>query len=99
VVESHGRYAGRNVRYVRVFDPVRAAELAVAVQRFSDLDSYPSLVLWSGHVERDGLVAITRTPGPALGSPTRSLADRAGHADDERLVFHGRDAVAPGAPS
>jgi hypothetical protein len=96
VVESHGRYAGRNVLYVRIFDPARAAELAVIVERFSDLDSYPSLVLWSGHVERDGQVAISCTPGPSLGSPTRSLADRATHADDERFVFHGRDAAAPG---
>jgi hypothetical protein len=99
VVESHGRYAGRNVLYVRVFDPARAAEIAVTVQRFSDLDSYPSLVLWSGHVERDGMVAITRATAPEIETPTRSPADRSTHADDERFVFHGRDSVAPGVTS
>jgi hypothetical protein len=97
VVESRGRYAGRPVTFIRVFDPVRAAERAVIVQRYRDLDAQPSLVLWSGHVERDGVVALTRrSPGPDLRTPTRSHADRAAHADDARFIFHGRDSVVPG---
>ena len=97
VVESHGRYSGRKVLLVRVFDPARTAACAVVVQRFRDLDEYPSLVLWSGHVERDGIVAITRHASiTATAKSARVPADRAGHADDERFVFHGRDAAAPG---
>ena len=100
VVESRGRYAGRPVTFIRVFDPVRAAEREVIVQRFRDLDTQPSLVLWSGHVERDGLVALSRrSPGPDLRTPTRSRADRTAHADDERFVFQRRDAVASGVTS
>ena len=100
VVESRGRYSGRKVLFVRVFDPGRAAECAVVVQRFSDLDEYPSLVLWSGHVEGDGIVAITRSVGAtATGAPTRVHADRTVHADDERFVFNGRDAATPGVTS
>jgi hypothetical protein len=97
VVESRGRYSGRTVLFVRVFDPVRAAERAVTVQRFRDLDPHPSLVLWSGHVERDGMVAVTRrAPAPEIETPTRVHADRAAHADDARFVFHGQDSAVPG---
>lgn len=97
VVESRGRYSGRKVLLVRVFDPARAAQSAVVVRRYGDLDPFPSLVLWSGHVERDGIVAITRhAPTTATRTSARVPADRATHADDERFVFHGRDAVVPG---
>ena len=100
VVESRGRYSGRKVLLVRVFDPARAAACAVVVRRFGDLDEYPSLVLWSGHVERDGIVAITRrAPVAAAGTSARVPADRAAHPDDERFVFHGRAAAAPGVVS
>lgn len=100
VVESRGRYSGRKVLFIRVFDPARAAACAVVVQRFSDLNPYPSLVLWSGHVERDGTVAITRSAVAAeTGTPTRAHADRTAHPDDERFVFQGRDALAPGVTS
>jgi hypothetical protein len=100
VVESRGRYSGRKVLFVRVFDPARAAACAVVVQRFGDLDEYPSLVLWSGHVERDGIVAITRNAAAIdTGAPTRVHADRTAHADDERFVFNGREAAAQGVTS
>jgi hypothetical protein len=100
VVESRGRYSGRTVRYVRIFDPTRAAEAAVVVRRYGDLDAHPGLVLWSGHVESDGTVAITRNAAAVEnGAPTRVHADRAGHADDERFVFQGRDAAATGVAS
>jgi hypothetical protein len=97
VVESRGRYSGRKVLFFRVFDPARTAACAVVVQRYRDLDEYQSLVLWSGHVERDGIVAITRGAAAIdTGAPTRVQADRTAHADDERFVFNRRDAVAPG---
>ena len=100
VVESRGRYAGRPVLFIRVFDPVRAAEREVIVQRFRDLDAQPSLVLWSGHVERDGLVALSRrSPGLDMRTPMRSCADRTTRADGDRSVFDGRDAGASGVTS
>jgi hypothetical protein len=100
VVESRGRYSGRKVLFVRVFDPARAAESAVVVQRYRDLDAHPELVLWSGHVERDGIVAITRgATAAAIGAPTRVHADRTAHADDERFVFNRREAAAQGVTS
>ena len=100
VVESRGRYAGRPVMFIRVFDPARAAEREVAIRRFSDLDTQPSLVLWSGHVDRDGLVALSRrSPGLDMRTPMRSRADRTTRADGDRSVFRGRDAGASGGTS
>jgi hypothetical protein len=60
VIESRGRYSDRKVTYIRVFDPVRAAERHLTVRDFSDLDAYPALVLKAGHIEPDGVVVITR---------------------------------------
>lgn len=100
VVESRGRYSGRKVLFIRVFDPARAAGSAVVVRRYHDLDAHPELVLWSGHVESDGIVAITRNAAAAeTGTPTRAHADRTAHPDDERFVFQERDALAPGVTS
>jgi hypothetical protein len=72
VVESRGRYAGRAVTLIRIFDPARAAEREVVIRRFRDLDEQPSLVLWSGHVERDGAVVLARrSPGLDSRMPAR----------------------------
>lgn len=60
VIQSHGRYSDRKVTYIRVFDPLRAAERHLNVQGFSDLDAYPGLILKAGHIEPDGIVVITR---------------------------------------
>ena len=88
VLESRGSYAGRKVSYIRVFDPARAAERAVDVRAFGDLDGHPDLVLRMGHVEKDGTVVITwRPPAADAATPVRERADRAMHADDERFVF------------
>ena len=88
VLESRGSYAGRRVSYIRVFDPARAAEQAVDVRAFGDLDAHPDLVLRTGHVEKDGAVVITwRPPAADAATPVRERADRAMHADDERFVF------------
>lgn len=97
VVESRGSYSGRKVTFVRIFDPARAAESAVTVKQFGDLDPHPSLVLWSGHVESDGGVSIiSRAPAPKAATPSRAAANRAGHDDDERFVFFDRDAAVRG---
>jgi hypothetical protein len=44
-------------------------------------------LLGSGHVEREGLVVVNNRPEPEGAAPTRQPANRATHADDERLVF------------
>ena len=48
---------------------------------------HQDLVLGSGHVEREGLVVVDSRQEPEGAAPARELANRATHADDERLVF------------
>ena len=45
------------------------------------------LLLRSGHVERDGMIVLDRRPEAEGAVPVREPANRAKHADDERLVF------------
>ena len=88
VVESRGRYSGRTVTYIRVFDPARATERGLDVRSFEDLDTHPDLVLRAGHIERDGTVMIKwRAPSADAATPVRERADRAAHEGDERFVF------------
>src|SRR6266536_2498000 len=93
VVESHGRYSGRKVTYIRVFDPVLAAERSLAVKVYEDLDAQPELILRAGHVESDGIVVLNRH-GADVDSRRPSIRTRAGRpvadvapikrSDDER---------------
>ena len=88
VVESAGRYAGRKVTFIRVFDAARTPELGVEIRDYADLDAHPELVLRAGHVEKDGEITINwRAPATEAAAPTRSQGDRSTHADDERYVF------------
>ena len=48
---------------------------------------HQDLLLGSGHVESEGLVVVNSRPVPEGAAPPRHLANRATHADDERLVF------------
>jgi hypothetical protein len=60
VIQIRGRVSDRKVTYIRMFDPLRAAERHLEVRHFSDLDGYPALILKAGHIEPDGIVVITR---------------------------------------
>jgi hypothetical protein len=51
------------------------------------------LLLGSGHVEHEGLVVVHSRPHPEGVVPDREPANRATHADDERLVFWDADAA------
>src|ERR687884_2395249 len=64
VVEQQGSYAGRRVKYFRVFDPLRATERGLQVRVFGDLDAHSELVLGSGHLEHDGAVILSRREHP-----------------------------------
>ena len=53
--------------------------------------AHPDLVLGSGHVEHDGAVVVDNQPAREGAVPVREPANRATHADDERLVFWDAD--------
>ena len=48
---------------------------------------HQDVLLGSGHVEHDGLVIVDRRSEADGATPVRQAANRADHADDERLVF------------
>ena len=77
MVEVGGRYSDRKVTYFRVFDPGSAAQQTLDMRRYKDFDVFPALVLRSGHVERDGTVALTRPVSTPAAQPTvRTRAGR-----------------------
>jgi hypothetical protein len=63
------------------------------VNFFRALDGHKDL-LGSGHVEHGGMVVVNSRPAPGhAATPAREPADRAAHADDERLVFWDAEAA------
>ena len=54
---------------------------------------HQDLLLGSGHVEREGMVVVDSRLEPEGETPVRKPANRADHADDERLVFWDADAA------
>jgi hypothetical protein len=91
VLEQHGSYSGRQVTYFRVFDPQRAAERALQIRRYADLDVHADLVLGSGHFERGGAVVLSRQQrAPSTRTFGRTQADRSQHTEDEQVVFPDR---------
>ena len=87
MVESEGRYSDRKVTYFRVFDPTAPAQRALAIRRYEDFDVFAGRILWSGHVERDGTVILTRPViVGAATRPVRAPADRTLHADDAHII-------------
>ena len=87
VVEQSGRYSGRKVTHIRVFDPAAATARQVAVRAYGDLDLHPDLILWTGRVEQDGAVNLTRQSAQRVTrTTTREAADRDTHGDVEHLI-------------
>jgi len=98
MVESRGRYSDRKVTYFRVFDPASAAQRSQDIRRYEDFDQVPGLVLWSGHVEHDGTVIMTRPViVRAAEASDRTHADRAMHADDAHIIRGETGATANGS--
>src|SRR5215212_7499534 len=87
VVERQEKYSGRKVTQVRIFDPSQAATRGVAVGAYDDLDAHPVLILWTGRIEQDGAVNLTRQAAAASTvAPTRQAANRTGHEDVDHLL-------------
>ena len=87
VVERQEKYSGRKVTQVRIFNPSDAKARGNAIGAYADLDAHPDLVLWTGRVEQDGTVTITRQAAPETTMATaRQAADRATHSDVDHLL-------------
>jgi hypothetical protein len=83
LLEKRGQYAGRRVTLFRAFEP-----------------GHQDLLLGSGHVEPEGRVVVNnlRTSQEST-SPARENANRAGQADDERVVFWDAPAARSSEPT
>lgn len=66
-VERPGKFAGRQAFYVRVYRADRAEALGVRVRSYDDLSLRPELVLFEGHVEKEGIY-LARRLQPAADS-------------------------------
>ena len=64
VAQRRGSYAGRSVKYFRVFDGLAVTERALDVRSYGDLDTHPDLVLGSGHFEADGALVLSKRDRP-----------------------------------
>lgn len=58
MLEERGHYAGRAVRFFKVFDPATVAAEGAGLRRLADLQVRS--VLYSGHTERDGQIVLNR---------------------------------------
>lgn len=62
MVSQAGHYADRAVTYFRVYDPRAVARAGKELRSYEDLDAV--LVLYSGHIERDGVMVLDGQPSP-----------------------------------
>lgn len=60
LLEKSGKYAGRPVRFVRIFDMTQVPASPAVLLKYSSLDNgdYPKAVHFDGHIEKQGLVLL-----------------------------------------
>ena len=60
-VGKNGKYAGRGVQFVRIFDPSLIASGGAAILKYQDLQEAANRgpLRFEGHIERDGPVHLT----------------------------------------
>ena len=87
VLEKSGSYSGPGVNFFRAFNPAHATAAANRVPAFADLDAHQELIVGSRPVECEGMVVLNSQPQQSHAVLIQELADRAAHADDQRLVF------------
>ena len=59
-VKRGGLFSVYAVQYVRIFDRAKAHEQGVVIKGYSDLDKYPELMLFEGHIFDCGMVHLTK---------------------------------------
>lgn len=58
-VARKGSFQAMPAKFIRIFDKAKARERGVIVKGYRDLDHHRDLVLFHGHIERDGTVHIS----------------------------------------
>jgi hypothetical protein len=68
-MEKRGHFAGRQVRFLRVFDPALIPSGSEKLpQAFNDLGAYRQAVLFEGQIEKDGIVHLVDNRPRGLSS-------------------------------
>jgi len=57
-IEKAGRFAGRPVRYICIFDRTLVPEGGRAIRTWDDVMAHREALLFEGHIERDGSVKL-----------------------------------------
>ncbi len=72
MVEQRGRYSGRKVTYVRVFDRIAVETVGIDLRHFGGLASR-RLLLYYGHIEKHGKIVLERRPSLHVAEQLASL--------------------------
>jgi len=56
--EYDGIFNGKEVHSVRIFSPYRAKEQHIVIRTRTDLDQHPEMLLFEGHIDRQGGVYV-----------------------------------------
>ncbi|MBI2866037.1 MAG: hypothetical protein HYX99_01580 [Chloroflexi bacterium] len=65
-----GTFAGAPVRFLRVYDQAEARAKGLRIGDYGTLDQHRELVLYEGHIFRDGLVHLAPAGQAASASPS-----------------------------
>lgn len=68
-VQQYGHYAGRQVRFIRIFDPSRVSNGGRSIHTYNDLSSHRLAILFDGYIDKDGSVHLTDRRGAANVGP------------------------------
>ena len=63
--EHQGVFKEKPVTYLRIFSPWLAKERGVVPTSYADLDRYPELILYEGHIAENGEVYVADRRQPA----------------------------------
>jgi hypothetical protein len=69
--QHQGLFKEKPVTYLRIFNPWHTKERGVALMAYDDLDRYPELILYEGHIAENGEVYVADRRQPPR--ETRSL--------------------------
>lgn len=71
-LEKPGKFSGRRVRNIRIFDPTLVRNGGKSVRTYDDLLVHRRALLFEGHIEKDGSVRLSDRRVPKSTKPVQS---------------------------
>lgn len=75
-IQKPGRQDGKEIRHVRIYDPASLGADSQPIQRYEDLDSREEIIMFQGHIEKNGPAFLDRVVASGVTAGTLELADR-----------------------